>query len=783
MSPACCMENREKRDMEQAYRRAARIYAANRTRHVRNETVGEHWIAGTPDFWFAFDIPHGEKVGVEYRRYDAAERAVRPLFDHTALAAALSPWTEKADSGDLPICIHCVDGREEKIYFTISGTDGEFVHTPGGDVQKLPFAPHEKGMAPSPDLRRSAYVQNGDLYCRYNTTGRITRLTEDGSEEMPYARRYHQTAERMIHKNPHLLPLGLRWSPDSRRILTYRVDYRGVGKMHLVQTEPIDGADRPLHAEYPYSLPGDEKILTGRLAVIDVQNGTARPVTLNGEPVDLFLLALFDAENDQVKWSACGRWAYLLRYDRYFKRAEALLVDMETATARVMAVQEYQTFGFTEYFGCAAQEVYMDSGLHYLPGTGELLWLVERDEYASIWRIDANTGVFLRDLTPGPYTARRIRFVDEQNRLLYFSASGREAGMDPYMQQLYRVSLDGGQPERLTKEAAEHMTRFSPDGRYFIDTFSTIRTPPVTRVRDAEGRELCPVTTADLSAIEARGYIVPEPFQAVARDGKTPIYGILIKPYGFEPDKKYPVVDYVYGGSQRINVPKAFAFHDVMEFDPQGGLQSLAQLGFVGVIIDGLATPLRSKAIHDMTYGHAEECCGLEDHVCALRQLAERHSWIDAERVGIWGSSGGGYATVRAMLQFPDFYKVGVALCGNHDQARYHAHWGDRWMGPYSQDGYYCQANRNFVDQFRGKLLLVHGDMDDNVHPSASIQLAGAFARAGHEVGLLLYPNSSHGVEQYPAVVQRRWGFFVRYLLGQDPPEGFHLGEAIKNQT
>lgn len=783
MSPVFCMENKENMDMEQAYRRAARIYAANRTRHVRNETVSERWIEGTPDFWFAFDTPREGGMGVEYRRYDAERQTVCPLFDHAAMAAALSPWAETADSEDLPIRIHDVDGREGKIYFSIRGADGEFVYMPGGSVQKLPFAPHEKGTAPSPDRRYSAYAEKGDLYCRCNETGWITRLTHDGSDETPYARRYHQTAERLIHKEPHLLPLGLRWSPDSRRILTYRVDYRGVGKMHLVQTEPIDGSDRPLHAEYPCSLPGDEKILTGRLTVIDVSSGEVRPVTLNGEPVDLFLLALFDAENDQVQWSVCGRWAYLLRYDRYFKRAEALLVDTETATARVMAVQEYRTFGFTEYFGCAAQEAYMDSGLRYLPDTSELLWLVERDDYASIWLVDANTGAFLRDLTPGPYTARRIRFVDEHNRLLYFSASGREAGVDPYMQQLYCVSLDGGQPEQLTPEAAEHMTRFCPKGGYFIDTFSTIQTPPITRVCDVKGRELRPIATADLSAIEERGYRMPEPFQAVARDGKTPIYGVIIKPYGFDPEKKYPVVDYVYGGSQRINVPKGFAFHDVLEFDPQGGLQSLAQLGFVGVIIDGLATPLRAKAIHDMAYGHAEECCGLADHVCALQQLAAQYSWIDIERAGVWGSSGGGYAAVRAMLQFPGVYKVGVALCGNHDQARYHAHWGDRWMGPYSQDGYYQQANRNFADRLRGKLLLVHGDMDDNVHPSASIQLAGALARAGKETALLLYPNSGHGVEQNPAVVHRRWDFFVRHLLGREPPEGFSLEKAVKEQN
>ena len=784
MSPVCCMGNKEalraQAEMERAYERAARIYSANRSRHVLNEEIREHWIPGTQDFWFGFDVPAESGVGTEYRRYCHAQRAVRSLFDHDALALALEPLAGQVNANELPITPHCVDGQGQ-LYFSIRGQEGEFVWPlSGGEVRALAHAPHGKGLAPSPDLARSAFAEQGELYCRDNRTGAVVRLTDDGSEQTPYARRYHQTAERLTSREIRPMPLGLKWSPDSRRLLTYRVDYRKAGRMHLVQSEPLDGTARPVHAEYPYSLPGDQDIIIARLTAVDTETGTARPVTLDGAPVELFQLAMFDAENEQVKWSADGRTAYLLRYDRCFKHAQALCVDMETARARVMAEQDFRTFGFAEYFGSAAQEVYSDSGLYLLPETGELLWLLERDEYASIWLVDARSGVFVRDLTPGDYTARRIRHVDRQGRMLYFSASGREKGVDPYLQFLYCVSLDGGEPVRLTAEPAEHVTRFCPDGSYWIDTFSTVRTAPITRVCSPDGQVLCVVAEADLSRLEARGYVVPEPFEAVARDGVTPIYGVLIRPADFDPDKKYPVVDFVYGGPQRINVPKAFDFHDPMDFDPQGGLQSLAQLGFVGVIIDGLATPLRSKSIHDMTYGKPEECCGLADHVCAIQQLAGRFPWIDAGRVGVWGSSGGGYAAVRALLQFPDFYKVGVSLCGNHDQARYYAHWGDRWIGPYSEEAYFDQANHRFADRLQGKLLLVHGDMDDNVHPSATLRLAGAFARANRDVDLLIYPNSGHGVDQYPYVVRRRWDFFVRHLLGQEPPANFDLEEASK---
>jgi len=764
--------------MLKAYQKAALIYCANQEKHVLNEKVTEKWIEESDDFWYEFDVRDSEgKVKQEYRRFNAAKGEAAPLFDYDAFICAIKPWKEDACKLDLGVTLLDVNDRTRLIYFTIKDTVGEFAyHMENKTVRQLRFALHAQTEVTSPDLLYSAFVREHDLYVRNNETGKESRLTFDGSAQRPYANHFNMVSEKLIKKTPKQIPPAVSWSPDSKRLLTYRKDTRQVDDLHLVQSMPLDGSARPLGVRYAYSLPADEEILTAQVYMADMDEMKAQRVRdEDGKAFELLLLSMFDSTGDQVKWTKDGQTAYMVLYDRYFHDAKAVLIDAAAATARVAATQHYKTFGFTEYFGNAAQESFQDSGLLYIPGDEKLIWLLERDNWASLYLIDAKTGTFEKDLTPGEYTARRMRYYDADTKTLYFSASGKEPDVDPYFQFLYKVSLTGGECERITAETAEHCTRFSKSGAYFIDTCSTIQTVPITTVRAAQGQCLFEIATADIQAIVDKGYIVPEPFEALARDGKTKIYGILIKPRGFDPKKKYPVVDYIYGGSQRINTPKAFEFHSFLESDPQGGLQSLAQLGFVGIMVDGLATPLRSKTIHDVAYQKAEECCGIEDHVCAVKAMAERHEWIDADRVGIWGASGGGYATARAMFQFPAFFKVGVSLCGNHDQARYHAHWGDRWIGPYSEERYHDQANRNFAQNLEGKLLLVHGDMDDNVHPSATIALAGALIEANKDFDLLIYPNSAHGVGQFPYVVRRRWDYFVTHLMGKTPPKNFRI--------
>ncbi|MGI6628582.1 MAG: DPP IV N-terminal domain-containing protein [Bacillota bacterium] len=762
----------------EAYQRAADIYNASIDKCVLNEKVDEHWIIGSEDFWYAKDIENDEKnTGTRYTRYCYAHNKEEPLFCHERLAELIAPrWIEKADPFKLPIKIVEVDDESGLIYFFIDEAVGEFVYSiKEQTVSLLRFAIHEKSEVVSPDKAYSVFVRGHNIFCRDNNTGKVTQMTFDGEENLEYGLWLRSPSTKYLEDNPTVRSPGIIWSPDSDHFITYRSDARLVGKFHLVQSAPKNGQARPIGISYPYALPGDEHVFEGQLYVGSVKGKTVTKVLADDQPVTLFLLSMFDGESKQVKWTEDGRFAYLLRYDRFFKKPQCVIVDAETNTARVAFEETYDTFGFTEDFGTASQESYSEPGLRYLPGTEEIIWLSEIEGWAALYLYDAHTGQLKLKLTDGEWVARRIKYVDEENRMLYFTGSGLEHGVDPYYQFLYSVNLDTKELRRISEEKAEHFVRFSPKGNYYVDTFSTVNSVPRTVIRDRNGHGLLQIATADISRILQKGFIFPEPFTAIGRDQKTRIFGIIIKPYGFDPEKKYPVIDYIYGGSQRINTPKAFEFAAMKKsgLDPFGGLQSLAQLGFVGIIVDGFATPLRSKNMHDYVYGKPEECCGLQEHVLAIKQLAEQYPWIDADRVGIWGFSGGGYAAARALLEFPEFFKVGVSCAGNHDQAKYHAHWAERWIGKYSDERYKGQANHSLADRLQGHLLLIHGDMDDNVHPSGSMKLIEALIEANRDFDFLLFPNSAHGVIRFPYVVRRKWDYFVRHLMGLEPPHNF----------
>lgn len=772
-------------DMLTAYQRAADIYNVNEKKCVLNESPKENWIEGTDDFWYIRDIENDEKkIGAFYARYRYSDNREEALFDHDRLAKAITPYCKKKpDPFKLPIELLEFEEGTRKLYFTIRKAFGEFCLTLSDySVERIRYELHAQSEVLSPDKRRSLFVREHNIFCRDNNTCETTQLTFDGEENLDYGFRFASASGKFLNDNPDVPQPGIIWSPDSTHFITYRTDRRLLGKLHLMQSVSRDGSARPNAVSYPYALPGDEHILEGQIYVGDVKKKTVTKVLLKNEPIVLYLLALFTPESKQLKWTVDGKAAYFLRYDRYFKHIQCILVTASTAKAKVLFEETYDTFGFVEYYGSASQEYYAEPSIYYLPDTKELFWHSETDGWGAFYLCDTVKKKRVRRLTGDGWTARRLLYLDETARIAYFTAGGREEGLDPYYQILYRVSLDGGEPERLTPEDMEHFVRFCPNGTYFLDTCSTIQTVPKMTVREPDGTVRAELTCADLSRIREKGYIMPEPFTATARDGVTTIYGLLVKPADFDPAKKYPVIDYIYGGSQRINTPKAFEFNRYPGSQPQGGLQSFAQLGFVGIIVDGFATPLRSKKIHDYAYGKAEECCGLEEHVLAVKQLAERYPWIDATRVGMWGASGGGYATARALLAYPDFYSVGVSMCGNHDQARYHAHWGERWIGKYSKEAYQDQANYRLADKLKGHLFLIHGDMDDNVHPGATIKLIDALIEANKDFDFLLYPNSAHGVARFQYVIRKMWDYFVKNLAGEIPPENFRIRPEKKDK-
>jgi dipeptidyl aminopeptidase/acylaminoacyl peptidase len=411
----------------------------------------------------------------------------------------------------------------------------------------------------------------------------------------------------------------------------------------------------------------------------------------------------------------------------------------------------------------------------YLPETHEAIWFSERNNWGNLYLYDAANGQLKHAITKGDGNVTEVLKVDAKTRTVWFRGVGRTAGVNPYYQQFWKVSLDGGKPVLLSPEPADHIITMSEDGKYFVDSYSTTNTPPVTVLRDAnDGRTVTTVAKADISRLLATGWQPPEQIIVKARDGKTDLYGLMFKPTHFDPSKKYPVIDYIYPGPQTGSV-YTYGFTPSQADD-----QSVAELGFIVVAIDGMGTPWRSKAFHDAWFGNMGDNT-LPDQVAAIKQLGQRYSWIDLDRVGIWGHSGGGNATADAMFRYPDFFKVGWAESGNHDNREYEDDWAEKWQGllvanKNGTSNYDDQANQNLAKNLKGHLMLVHGTIDDNVPPYNTLLVVDALIKANKDFDLLLIPNQHHGYASgTPYATRRRWDYFVRYLGDDTPPKEYEL--------
>ena len=391
----------------------------------------------------------------------------------------------------------------------------------------------------------------------------------------------------------------------------------------------------------------------------------------------------------------------------------------------------------------------------------ELLWISEQDGWAHLYLYDGRTGEKKRQITSGSWIVREIRYVDEENRVVYFTAAGKETGRDPYYRHLYRVNMDGSGLELLTPEDAEHEIRFSPTGQYFIDSYSRVDLPPVAVLRSNDGRLITKLQEADIAELSAMGWRFPERFKAKARDGITDIYGVIYRPSHFSPDKLYPIIEGNYSGPQTIRTPKSFLAGTFSQD------QALAELGFIVVTIDGLGSAYRSKAFSDFSFKNLGDG-GFPDHITAFKQLADRYPYMDLSRVGIYGASAGGYGAARAILAHPDFYQVSVAWAGNYDHRTDKSSWNERYMGIEVGEHYEEQSCCHLARNLKGRLLMMHGDMDENVHPSSLIQLVEALIKANKDFDMLIIPNATHGHGNSPCS-KEKMGLFRRTSLGLEP--------------
>ena len=609
----------------------------------------------------------------------------------------------------------------------------------------------------SPDGKKAAFIRAYNLWVRDVATNHETQLTTDGQKDFGYAT---DNAGWVRSDRPVMV-----WSPDSRRIATFQQDERHVGDMYLVTTK----VGHPELQAWKYPLPGDSVIATIQRVVIDVD---APRVTRLQMPPDAHRSTLCDhvvCRNGEgwtdVQWYPDGSHVAFVSTSRDHKHEVLRVADANTGAVRDVLREDVAT-QYESGNGAANWRV--------LPASNEAIWFSERDDWGQLYLYDLGTGQLKNKITTGDGNVAQIRRVDENTRTIYFVGNAKERGRDPYFRHFYKIRMDGTGLTLLTPEDADHDVSLAPSGQYFLDSYSRPEVPGVTVVRDLTGKKLTTLETADISRLTATGWKPPTPITVKARDGKTDLYGLMYVPTNLDRSKKYPIVNHIYPGPQTGSVGGR-------SFSPaRGDAQALAELGFVVVEIDGMGTPWRSKSFHDAYYGKMGDNT-LPDQVAAMKELAQRFPYIDINRAGIYGHSGGGFAAADAMFRYPDFFKVGISEAGNHDQREYEDDWGERYQGlltrtPDGSDNYAPESNQINAKNLKGKLLLAHGTTDDNVPPYNTLLVVNELIRANKDFDLLLLPNRAHGFGNEAYMVRRRWDYFVRNLLGAEPPKEYQIG-------
>jgi dipeptidyl aminopeptidase/acylaminoacyl peptidase len=736
------------------YNRAEQRLPWHASRRVSGDEVTPQFFKDGTRFWYRAKV----RDGAEFTYVDPTAGVVRPLFDHARLAAAISIAADTAyDPRKLPFQTlrFTQDGdNEREIEFTAQRKRivcDLVAHTcTRGDT-----LPSEVPFVLSPDRKWEAFVVRHDVYVRPRGGGDSTRLTTDGEEFWSYGPRRSPSAQLRESRAP-LRPGNIRWAPDSRRLLVTRQDERKVQHHHYVSYT----SQRPRHFSQPYALPGDSIVPVPSAHILDRE---ARTNTVVALPAAVLQLSAGGSLRDSV-WHPDGGKVHLTGITRASKGAYLFEADATTGQARVLARDTTKTF--------VEIAPPTDPASWYVTRDGQdVFWWSERDGWGHLYRYGAD-GALKNRVTQGPWQVGKIVHVDEAARTLWFTARGREPGV-PYYQRVYKVGFDGAGLTLLTTEDAYHDVVVSPSGRAIVDRMSRIEQPTVTVLRDpATGRVTKELSKADVSGLAGDGWRPAQVFTAKARDGITDVYGVLYLPPGLDSTKKYPIISHIYPGPQVGSV-------GAWTFKGGGEAFSLAELGFVVVQIDHLGTPGRSKAFHDAYYGNFIDN-GLPDHITVIKQLAARHPFIDLERVGIFGHSGGGFASTDAILRFPEFFKVAVSGAGNHDNRSYNIYWAEKYQGLLTADtarrtdNFAASANKAYAGQLQGKLLLMHGDMDDNVHPAMTVQVVDELIKANKSFDLVWAPNRAHSLNE-PYFIRRRWDYFVEHLLGKVPPRDYRI--------
>lgn len=703
---------------------------------VFNTVSGSSWIGKTSRFWYRKSIENG----LEFYVVDAANVSKNIAFDHKRLATALSEvLKEDIDSKNLPFRSIRFTPDEKSIQFDIGGWTYSYDLTsytckkgdPVRSRRRSGFSTWTRGSAPeaesseakaSPDGKWEAFIKNYNIYIRVKDGEEEHVLSHDGSEGNYYT--YSSIA----------------WSPDSKQLAAYRME-RGYHRIiHYVESSPDDQL-QPIHRQMEYSKPGD---------ALDINV----PVLFNiGTKTQIFVdKTLFPNPYtmSRIEWRKDSR-AFMFEYNQRGHQVYRIIeVDIK-GTPRAVISEEADTFF------CYSSNKYR----YDLDDGNEIIWMSERDGWNHLYLYDGVMGKVKNQITAGDWVVRGVDKVDEDKRQVYFRASGMNPGKDPYFINGYRISFDGTGLTALTEGDGHHSISYSSDMRFYFDTWSRVDNPPKTVLhRSSDGKVIMQVEKANIEKLVEAGWSAPEVFVSKGRDGKTDIWGIINRPLNFDPQKKYPVIEYIYAGPHGSFVPKSFSAFNRM--------QSLAEMGFIVVQCDGMGTNYRSKAFHDVAWKNLGDA-GFPDRILWHKSIAAKYSYYDIDRLGIYGNSAGGQNALGGLLFHPEFYKAAVSSCGCHDNRMDKIWWNEQWMGWPLGPEYAAASNVDNAYRLEGKLLLILGEMDTNVDPASTMQVVDALIKADKSFDFLFIPGGGHGMGG--AYGQRKMiDFFIHNLQGLDPP-------------
>lgn len=728
----CCSLSTTAQGTAEDYNRANGLRQKYSANLVYYSGVEPHWVENTSFFWYIRNTPQGR----EYVKVDAEAALRTPLFDQQKLAEALGRETSRTiNAMQLPLKNCRVDEKLMTLRFEHDGKRWTY-NIQENTLKSMGAIPQrgkqrhwmevddEKGGAPvtSPDGKWTAYIKNENVYVRPTAGGQERQLSIDGTLGNYYSS-------------------YIRWSPDSKRVATVRIRPAKKRFVYYVESSPSDQLQPRLHKQ-EYAKPGDE--LAFRVpCIFEVE--TSRALIPSTE--------LFGSQYwvTAPQWNADSQGITFEYNERGHKVYRVLEMSAKDASVRPLVEEKEEKY--VNY-----PRIYR----HFLSDGKRMIWSSERDNYNHLYMYDRQTGQPTHQITKGKWYVRGVQRVDEEQEVIYFSANGMKPGEDPYLIRYYRIGFDGKHLKELTPEEGMHRCWYSGDFRYMVDVYSKVDTPPVALLRNAtDGRVVMELERADISALVANGWKAPEVFSAKGRDGKTDMWGLIYRPSNFDPQRKYPVIEYIYSGPGDQYVPKTFSSYNWW-------MTSLAELGFIVVQVDGMTTSFRSKEFEEVCYKNLKDA-GLPDHIAWIKAAAQKYPSMDTARVGIFGCSAGGQEAMSAVLFHPDFYKAAYSACGCHDNRMDKIWWNELWMGYPVDESYARSSNVDNAHLLTRPLMLVVGEMDDNVDPASTMQVVNALVKANKDFELVVLPGIRHSMGEYFGE-HKRYDFFVRHLMGKNPP-------------